>query len=584
MMVSNSSRRFRQSIFVSPTLRVGHPALRTLVLILALLSSSGCAVRTIPLYQRVEETMTNETKFANLFTETELRLDVAAPAGRKLGSSFTWYGFHDGDGAGHQVGKVWKFRLLFDHPGTWTVNAGFYVPGTSTSNGPSRTFSYEVSARKAPGRHGHVRVDPQNYWRLRCDDGTPWVPFNVLSSGLLNRNHAVARQWLDEYSRRGIDAMAVRFHGEPEGDDPARFHFLLSDGAPGTSWPAAGADGFDYTRFDVSTWRYNEQTLAHAESRGVRLSIWFGMSGMNRQYKSYGPMDNPDDATLGPKQKLFIRYFLARWAPYALWWHWSVDSEYEENGDGALPRLRTYAIEMQAANPWKTMLTTHVLHNWTPGDALELDLATIQRRVADTDDGATDCRKFITDNLMYGRPVYNAEGVWRMSDMTRSRVATWAHLMAGGFSCIAHMGPRRGHRLGGSWAVTWEYFNPRGKEDAVEIGWLARFFNHTPGIDISRCVPHNELTRVDGGNLALCLAEPGESYFVWADRGGVTRLDLSNTTGRYTVTRYRCTDLSHPVSLPDAAGGGQANLGATPTTGFGNDYLFVVRQPPRGDK
>src|SRR5262249_50315513 len=114
---------------------------------LLLLFISGCAtwnailVRRVDpnltLYERIEETMPNDRQFNNPFTDTELRLTVNAPADRPLGSSFTWYGFHDGDGSGGQRGNVWKFRLLFDRPGTWRVNAGFFVPGTSTANGPS---------------------------------------------------------------------------------------------------------------------------------------------------------------------------------------------------------------------------------------------------------------------------------------------------------------------------------------------------------------------------------------------------------------------------------------------------------------
>jgi hypothetical protein len=163
-----------------------------------------------------------------------------------------------------------------------------------------------------------------------------------------------------------------------------------------------------------------------------------------------------------------------------------------------------------------------------------------------------------------------------MSNLTRARVATWTHLMSGGFSHIAHF-ESGSDPLSASWQTTWDHANPRHKQDAAELGRLHQFFNLTSGIDIGRCVPHNELISVTGGNLALCLAEPGESYYVWLDRGGAGSLNLAGAPGQYSVTRYRCTQLASPVSLPVVVGGGSVNLGATPTTGFGNDYLFVLK-------
>jgi len=537
----------------------------------------------VKLYQLVEERMTNDSAFANPFTDTELRLAVRAPVGRKLGTSFTWYGFFDGEGAGGQRGNVWKFRLLLDHPGRWVVAAGFYVPGTSTPNGGARTFIYHVSPPKVPGEHGHIRVDPENPRRFRYDDGTPWVPFVMHSSMLLDREWRVARRWIDEHAARGVDALAVRFHAEAwviEGK--GRWHFLLKDGRRADVWPES-ADAFDYSRFDLATWHYNERAIQYARSKGVKLSIWFGISGINRQYWSYGPKDNPDNRHLGPLQKLFIRYFLARWAPYTNWWHWTVDSEYEETGSGALDRIRAYAAELRAKNPWRTMITTHVLRDWSPNGAPEFDLATLQRRVADTDEGASECRQFITENDRYHMPVYNAEGVWNLATLTRTRVATWAHLFAGGFSKAAfYLEDREGPQFS-SWGVTWDSVAPAHKEAAALLGRLSRFFNKTPGIDISRCVPHNELVAVEGGHLALCLADPGRSYYVWADQGGTLSLDLSGVTGSFTVKRYRCADLDRWSALPTLPGGRMHRLDPTPSTGSGSDYLFVIQKGSKGN-
>src|SRR5688572_8004360 len=100
-MVLRSSRQG------APGIRLMHPRTGTctrLACIAALALATPAIAIPVSLYQRVEETMVNAAALANRFTGTELRLDVAAPAGRAIGSSFTWYGFHDGNGAGGQNG------------------------------------------------------------------------------------------------------------------------------------------------------------------------------------------------------------------------------------------------------------------------------------------------------------------------------------------------------------------------------------------------------------------------------------------------------------------------------------------------
>jgi hypothetical protein len=100
-------------------------------------------------------------------------------------------------------------------------------------------------------------------------------------------------------------------------------------------------------------------------------------------------------------------------------------------------------------------------------------------------------------------------------------------------------------------------------------------------------VPANDLVSLSGGNLASCLASPGTSYYVWLDRGGIAAINLTRAGGRFSVARYRCTDLGNPSVLADAMGGTVHPLGATPSAGFGQDYLFVLRKkenvPPWGD-
>lgn len=565
--------------------RPGRCLLASLFLCLILLGLESGAAVPVTCFGMVEETMENPAGFGNPFTETELRLEVQAPPERKPLPAFTWYGFHDGDGKGGQDGAVWKFRLHFDQPGTWKVKAGFFVPGTDQSNGPTETFEYEVSAVAAPGDRGHVHVDPANWRRLVFRDGSPWVPFPIHGSMLLEQTPENVTRWLTEHQKLGVNAMTVRFHAEAKSSGAGLesfWHFLKEDGTRYTEWLAPNRNrdvGFDYERFDVATWQRNERVLKEARELGVYLSIWFGVSGDNRQYWSYGPQDWVKDGVLGPKQKLFIRYFLARWAALDVWWHWTMDSEYEEGPGDDLARDRAWAAAFKEQNPWPTLVTTHVL-DWTPKDAPEYDLATLQERVpVDEARVVAASIAFIEDNDGYGIPVYNAEGVWMLPSAEAARVSTMAHLFAGGFSHIAHDG---GNHNQSSWGANWAEVNPRHKQDAAMLGGLTRFFNDRRKLEVNALSPAHHLVSLSGGRHALCLAAPGKQYAVWLDEGGAVTLDLRQEAGDFSVVRYDGGRLDEaPVDLGFVSGGALQALPAPSSSGFTRDSLYVLNAGDR---
>jgi hypothetical protein len=544
-------------------------------------ATADASAQSAALYERVEEVMTNDAAFDNPFVDTELRLEVTAPKDRTLGGRFRWYGFHDGDGKANQEGNVWKFRLLMDSPGKWKVTAGFYKPGTDTRNGPEQTFTYEVSEKPIrPNEHGHVRIDPRNPMRFGFDDGTPWVPFSIHSSLLLDREDPkVSHQWIDKHTALGVNALAVRFSSNASAmQERNHYHWLKSDGSPATSFP--GHNGFDYARFDVASYHHNEKILDYAQEKGIKLFIWFGITGLNGQYHTPGPLDQTADGELGPLQKLHIRYLLARWAPYTSWWHWTVASEWEEtrNRKGGKAIHVAHARMLRDENPWKTLVSNHSQSDWHLGGRDEgWGLATLQKRVPDSEDGTISASKgFVERHDHYGIPVFNCEGVWQLADTKRNRIATLSHLMAGGFSNIAVW--KKGH-VDGSFGCNWPSVIDKHKHSAAALGMLARFFNR-PDIDINACKPMHKLVRVDGG-AAMCLAEPGEAYYLWISKGGDVSLDLSNAKGLYSAVLYRGDDLPATgggSKLGVFSGGEKAQLGATPTTGYGNDYVIVLKR------
>lgn len=452
--------------------------------------------QTVFLYQQIKESLVwNQHKLANPFTEVTLRLTVVAPEKRSKGKEFTYTGYYDGDGNGSQEGDVWRFRLLFDQPGLWKVTASFIDPRTKEKHfeAPAeQVFIYQVSSDVAQGslNKGHVAADENHPTRLQFSDGETWIPFSIHSSSFLYASDSVAKNWIDQHHRLGVNSIAVAFSPSEidQTQDSGLWPFLEKENPiffwkqphkRALAWPEKGAEGFDYTRFDITTWRQIEKNIEYAASKNIYISIWFGISGLNRQYKGFGPNKFVSDTELSKDQKRFVDYFLARLASYQHLWHWTVDSEYEEMGEGALARNRTYASYMLQANPWDTLTTTHVLYDWSPLHAPEFTLATLQRRVPEGSDLeiVQSTNQLVVENYGFNLPVYNSEGVWNLPEKEQTFIATLAHLMSGGYSNVAHDSESQ---LQSSWGVSWENVTVRHQQDARVLGDLATFFNSNP--------------------------------------------------------------------------------------------------------
>lgn len=508
----------------------------------------------------------------NPFTDAELRLKITAPENREGGSEFTFFGFYDGNGEGGQNGDVWKYRICLDAPGEWIVQPIFVNPvtGNPLANAP-QIPPHQIKVGTAEQHHGHIQVDPEGGLRYVHADGTPFFPFPFHASGLLDNDPAWVFPYIDEHLKRGIDNLTVRFHADGKNPNlPPRYQWLLRDGSSGKSWPSS-ADAFDYSRFDLATWHCNEQFIQYALDKGMHLSIWFGISGINRQYQSYGSLDN-NGGELGPQQIQFIKYILARWGAYPNWWHWTINSEWEESKKRELNVA--YAKKIKELMPWPLLITNHSLRDWTLGGAEEgWDLVQLQRRVINTDAGATGCRNFITANDRFGLPVFNIEGVWNLQSGTHSRIATIAQFMEGGTSLVAF----DGKGTSSSWACNWPDLQQGQIDAAAAIGSFAQLLYSSSWKNrLNSALPAHDLVTLAGGHIAMCNARPGDAYFVWCDEGGTPTLDLTAETGAFSILRYDLNQPDKPPTESKTIGGKKVALPAGDTTRFGNDWFYAV--------
>ncbi|MGB2956055.1 MAG: hypothetical protein WBB64_08825, partial [Anaerolineales bacterium] len=478
------------------------------------------------LYERKEEGISYPNSFSNPFTDTELRLSVMAPPGRELGSSFEHFGYFDGDGVGGQNGNVWKFRLLFDHPSIWTVEAAFFVPGTNTPNGPKQNYSYDVSTEKAPGERGHVYLDRNNFARLKFANGTPWIPVTVVGASVLKRKWSLSKQWIDEHAALGVNSMGASIgadNWEPwfEPDETGVYRWLLKTGDRASKVQLSRVETrslFDYTRFDVAGWHHQEQVMDYCYSKGIRLVTWYGISSNGNVYNIEGPNDWTG-SNMGPLKKLFLKYYSARFGAHPVWWMHTVSGEWNLH-DIPKEHEKAVAKELRALNPWKPLITTHP--NALAANALpsfnwpELNVNTLQEATV-----AEVRIEMLKMDPSFWRPIFNSEGypsgsltgAWGHSNPNLLRSILWREFMDGGFVQASWYLNNDVNNSINSWGADWNKLAPGHGTTAVQCGIQQKLLNEILDSDIHNSLPDHQL--VSGPVQKKCLANPGQSYFIY---------------------------------------------------------------------
>lgn len=344
-----------------------------------------------------------------------------------------------------------------------------------------------------------------------------------------------------------------------------------------------GLEAFDYSRFDVGAWAHHEEIFQYTRDQGMKIYIWFGITGINPQYRGYGPRDETPDQKLGPLQKLYVKYFCARLSPLSVWWHWPVNVEWNEVKEFRELNIN-YAKELHAVDPWDVLITNNSQRGWLLGGKEEgWDLASVQLYPSHGNQLVNDCMAFVTETEQHGIPVFNSDGLfifrneskYHLYEVQEAIIGAWATFMAGGTSQLAFVGGIEK----GSWGSQWGVTSHIHKDMAKAHGDMARFFNDTRRIHINACHPHTEGVSCSGGHKAVCLADPGKAYCIWLDEGGTPSLDLSGYSGEFRVIRYNGNDLQDSVVLQSISGGRTHTLQRTPKTGFGNHYLYVITNP-----
>lgn len=486
--------------------------------------AASFAATEVGRYRLFEASVKNQKQYANKFSDVELRCVYTAPSGRQV----DFIGFFDGNGEGGgdaQMGDVWKMRFMPDEIGEWRYQWSW----SDGSSGGSGTF---LCVAKGSGK-GVLRAYKEN---------PRWLAYN-----------GTEPVWLKSYYETGHGSLAQPFDWIAEnvyqplvdrGYNHLQVNWLLSlccfnqfykDGPP----PARTdltlyQEGRASSTMRLDVWQMMETHLGWLNDRNVGVHMFLGFEGR----KNGGPKWD----ALSPQEKdFFVRYVVARIAPYANLAGWNFvweDPGHRESHALGLARLlkkydifdhlRTYQCEFPREHEY-----ARPEYNFA---AVENHLIAGKERSVDMLYWRTPWTHHQACLISYfqGKPVFMSEGnaLWRRYWSNKSgatqddlRQAAWACVTAGASFCW------NGHAGEDELYVRGPLGMPfHGPENPYTLS--ARYVDiltdvMTKEVVFQRMTPQDFLLTEHNPLRVWCLAEPGKQYLAFATDGEKFTLNLA---------------------------------------------------------
>ena len=264
-------------------------------------ASSFAADKTLPLYQRFEQTLESASPYLNPVQEASLTAVFTAPSGEKLKVP----GFWDG-------GKTWRVRFAPNQTGKWKFETTCSDSSNTGLHQKSGEFTVTpATAATALSQHGPITVSADGRY-LAHQDGTPffWVGDTAWNGPLLS-SKAEWDQYLKERARQKFNAVqwvATQWRAGPDGDANKQLAYS------GTEKISINTAFFQ--RLDEKVEAMNQAGLV-----SVPVLLWAINAGAN-------PKVNPGVSLPEDQAILLARYMVARWGGNAVAWILGGDSDY----------------------------------------------------------------------------------------------------------------------------------------------------------------------------------------------------------------------------------------------------------------
>ncbi|WP_114782783.1 DUF5060 domain-containing protein [Botryobacter ruber] len=522
-------------------------------------------------YRLFEAALINNKNYNNKFTDVELLVQYQAPSGRLV----DFRGFYDGDGKGAgniTSGNVWKMRFMPDEPGTWRY-VYRWTDGTKGGAG-----SFECTAENAgkgvlqpytqnPHWFAYNGTDPvwlKSYYETghgSIGQDFDWVVNNVYSKFVENGYNHLQVNWL-------LSLCCFK-------------QYYLDGPEPETLDLALYQEGKATTTMNLDVWRRMEQHLGWLNERDISVHMFLGVDGSQNEGPAWEKLSTEE-------KEFYVRYMVARLAPYAnlAGWNfvWEVDGNRESHELGfvrlvakydVFNHLRTYEDEFPRENyyhlPEYTFAAVENHQVAAPTKPLERHLWR---------DAWTHHMACLLGYA--GKPVFMSEGnaLWRRfwhervgATQDDLRRAAWACATAG--ASFTWNGHEKEYELyaGGPSGLPFNDKNPfRTSERYIDI--LTQVLRNE--VAFHNMKPHDELLAHHQALRVYALAEPDRQYLVFAPDGESFALKLKEGT-RYTRNTWIDTKTGKQVKAAAVRGQGEEKPIAFKAPTTATDWVLVLR-------
>ncbi|MCW1923697.1 tandem-95 repeat protein [Luteolibacter arcticus] len=551
---------------------------------------------------------TSETASPNPFTDYRLNVTFTHLAS---GKSYVVPGFFAADGNAANTsatsGNVWRVHFAPDETGAWSYNAAFRAGtniATLTSAGASGGFfdgdtgSFNIAATDKTGIdfRGKGRLEYVGKHHLRFAEtgqyfmkaGTD-APENLLSYADFDGDFKTDGQG-DSYVKNWSPHTADWQAGDPVWQGTkgkgliGAINYLAAEGLNAFSFLTMNINGddknvFPYTtyaersRFDVSRLDQWETIFEHGTRKGMHLNF------KTQETENELLLDS---GNLGTQRKLYYRELIARFGHHpALNWNLG-----EEIDSASTSQKQSWAQYFHDSDPYKHPIVIHnstgSLHRDLLGSASKLTGFSLQLNASDFTDMFSMTKDYIDRSDDADRPWVvacdepgDAQYALRPdSDPGSSHVnarknALWGNIMAGGAGCEFYFGYALAHS-----DLTCQDF--RSRDDFWDYcRYALQFFAANP-VPFEQMTNRNSLVSGNGNNANRCLAQTGHTYLVQLHGGGTHTLNLSGTTGTFTVKWFDPRNGGALLNGPTVSGGGTVSLGAPPNN-TSQDWVALVQ-------
>jgi CubicO group peptidase (beta-lactamase class C family) len=517
---------------------------------------------TVPRWEMHEFELHGRCYVVNPFRDAALVGEFTSPSGKMMAVE----GFHDG-------GDTWRLRFTPQEEGEWH----YLLRGEGVEL--HQRGRLRCTALRGPG---FIRVHPENPYAFAYADGTPFFPMGDTCYGLHDDSlitPQLRREYLKTRRRQRFNFVRMSI---------GHSHYRAQ--ADPVYWAWGGTPGQpDLDRLNPGFFRSFDGVLRQMQQSGMKAELLL---------LNFYRLPFTDTRLWTPaRERLWLRYVIARYAAFSNIFLWTLANEYETHPNGAY-RLdqpgdvlwaRATARLVKHLDPYRHPVTVHPVisssaRGASPRDPYDPpwriggffgagdDFDVLSQQTGQAGAGVAwdeqlqcwtgddpDLVASLRADRRYRKPVLNTENGYeylhghstekkQVHHTDKVRHSAWRIVCAGGYFAAGFHGTIGHNDVWNRIDAPNHYtFVVKDEGAAGQLGLLYDFFTSRP---FWRMQPFEAVR----GDMAVALAEPGRVYVIYLPHGGATTVDLSGME-RTLAVRWLNPRSGDTVRSPDTSGG-----------------------------